>query len=82
VTRASKKIIHEGKYTAEVSVELIEDDTAWSPEEIVREKRSYRVLRLRNHGDRRPLSHLSDTVATTVCRSAAIPSLRALALSA
>ncbi len=30
-TRASKKIIHEGKYAAEVPVELIEDDTAWSP---------------------------------------------------
>lgn len=30
-TRASKKFIHEGMYAAEVSVELIEDDTAWSP---------------------------------------------------
>ena len=30
-TRASKKFIHEGKYAAEVPVELIEDDTAWSP---------------------------------------------------
>ncbi len=25
------KLIHEGKYAAEVSVEVIEDDTAWSP---------------------------------------------------
>jgi hypothetical protein len=29
MTRKSKKFIHEGKYAAEV--ELIEDDTAWSP---------------------------------------------------
>ena len=31
MTRKSKEYIHEGKYAAEVSVELIEDDTAWSP---------------------------------------------------
>jgi hypothetical protein len=30
-TRKRTKLIHEGKYAAEVSVELIEDDTAWSP---------------------------------------------------
>lgn len=30
-TRRTKKLIREGKYAAEVSVELIEDDTAWSP---------------------------------------------------
>jgi hypothetical protein len=30
-TRKSKRFIHEGKCVAEVSVELIEDDTAWSP---------------------------------------------------
>ena len=30
-TRNSKEFIHEGKYAAEVPVELIEDDTAWSP---------------------------------------------------
>jgi hypothetical protein len=29
--RKSTKLIHEGKYAAEVPVELIEDDTAWSP---------------------------------------------------
>ena len=29
--RKSKEFIHEGKYVAEVPVELIEDDTAWSP---------------------------------------------------
>jgi hypothetical protein len=30
-TRPSIKLIHEGGYAAEVPVELIEDDTAWSP---------------------------------------------------
>jgi len=31
MTRKSMEFIHEGKYAAEVPVELIEDDTAWSP---------------------------------------------------
>jgi hypothetical protein len=31
MTRQSTKLIHEGKYAAEVPVDLIEDDTAWSP---------------------------------------------------
>lgn len=31
MTRKSKEFIHEGKYAAEVPVELIEDDTTWSP---------------------------------------------------
>jgi hypothetical protein len=31
MTRKSKEFIHEGKYAAEVPVELVEDDTAWSP---------------------------------------------------
>ena len=31
MTRKTLKFIHEGKYAAEVPVELIEDDTAWSP---------------------------------------------------
>jgi hypothetical protein len=31
MTRKSKEFIHEGKYAAEVPVELIEDDNAWSP---------------------------------------------------
>jgi hypothetical protein len=30
-TRRTKKLIREGKYAAEVLVELIEDETAWSP---------------------------------------------------
>jgi hypothetical protein len=29
--RRTKKLIREGKYAAEVPVELIEDETAWSP---------------------------------------------------
>ncbi len=31
MTRKKTKFIHEGKYAAEVSVDLIVDDTAWSP---------------------------------------------------
>ena len=31
MTRKSIKLIHEGGYAAEVPVDLIEDDTAWSP---------------------------------------------------
>jgi hypothetical protein len=29
--RKSVELIHEGRYAAEVAVELIEDDTGWSP---------------------------------------------------
>jgi len=29
--RKTLKLIHEGRYAAEVPVELIEDDTGWSP---------------------------------------------------
>jgi hypothetical protein len=31
MTRKSKRFIREGKYAAEVPVDLIEDHTAWSP---------------------------------------------------
>jgi hypothetical protein len=31
MTKKRTRLIHEGKYAAEVTVELIEDDTAWSP---------------------------------------------------
>jgi hypothetical protein len=31
MNRKSVKLVREGKYAAEVPVELIEDDTAWSP---------------------------------------------------
>ena len=30
-TRRTKKLIREGKYAAEVSVELIEEEGGWSP---------------------------------------------------
>ncbi len=29
--RKSKEFVHEGKYAAEIAVDLIEDDTGWSP---------------------------------------------------
>jgi len=31
MTRKRTRLVHEGKYAAEVSVDLIEDETAWSP---------------------------------------------------
>jgi len=31
MTRQKTKLIHQGRYAAEVSIELIEDDTGWSP---------------------------------------------------
>jgi len=30
-TRKRTKYVHEGKYVAEVDIELLEDDTGWSP---------------------------------------------------
>jgi len=31
MSRKTIKLVHEGKYAAEVEVELIEDETGWSP---------------------------------------------------
>jgi len=31
MTRRTIKLIHQGRYAAEVPIELIEDDTGWSP---------------------------------------------------
>lgn len=31
MTRKTLKLIHQGRYAAEVAVELIEDETGWSP---------------------------------------------------
>ena len=45
-TRESKEFIHEGKYVAEVPVELIEDDTAWSPYLSPEEVRKLDTVRL------------------------------------
>ena len=46
MTRKSIKLIHEGKYAAEVPVELIEDDTAWSPYLTPDDVRKLEVVRL------------------------------------
>jgi hypothetical protein len=44
--RQSKKFIREGKYAAEVPVELIEDHTAWSPYLSPQEVRKLDTVRL------------------------------------
>jgi len=31
MNRKSKQLIHEGKFAAEISIDLIEDETGWSP---------------------------------------------------
>jgi hypothetical protein len=31
MSRKSVQLIHEGKFAAEVSIELVEDETGWSP---------------------------------------------------
>ncbi len=31
ITRAKKKLVHEGPYVAEVDIELLDSDTGWSP---------------------------------------------------
>jgi hypothetical protein len=31
MTRSTVKLIHEGRYAAEIPVQLIEDETGWSP---------------------------------------------------
>jgi len=46
MTRSSKEFIHEGKYVAEVPVELIENDTAWSPYFSPDEVRKLETVRL------------------------------------
>jgi hypothetical protein len=40
------KLIHEGRYAAEVSVELIEDDTGWSPYLSVEDAKKLDAVRL------------------------------------
>ena len=46
MTRKSIKFIREGKYAAEVPVELIEDDAAWSPYLSPKEVRELDAVRL------------------------------------
>ena len=45
-SRKRAKLIHEGKYAAEVPVELIEDDTAWSPDLSPEQVRKLDAVRL------------------------------------
>jgi hypothetical protein len=44
--RKTVKLIHEGRYAAEIPVELIEDDTGWSPYLSVEEARKLDAVRL------------------------------------
>lgn len=46
MTRRSKELIREGYYLAEVSVELIEDETGWSPYLSLEEARKLDTVRL------------------------------------
>jgi len=45
-TRTTRKLVREGSYAAEVPVELIEDDTAWSPYLSIEEARKLDAVRL------------------------------------
>ena len=51
MTRKRTKLIHEGKYAAEVPIELIEDDTAWSPYLSPDDVRKLDAVRLLRRGD-------------------------------
>jgi hypothetical protein len=44
--RTSREFIREGKYAAEVSVDLIEDETAWSPYLSPEDARKLNAVRL------------------------------------
>jgi len=44
--RRTIKLIHEGRYAAEVPVELIEDDTGWSPYLSVEDAKKLDAVRL------------------------------------
>ena len=44
--RKSVELIHEGKYATEVAIQLIEDDTAWSPYFSPDEVRKLEAVRL------------------------------------
>ena len=46
MTKTTIKLIHEGRYAAEVPVELIEDDTGWSPYLSLEEARKLDAVRL------------------------------------
>jgi hypothetical protein len=44
--RETVKLIHEGRYAAEVPVELIEDDTGWSPYLSLKDAKKLDAVRL------------------------------------
>ena len=46
MTRTTIKLLHEGRYAAEVPVELIEDETGWSPYLSLEEARKLDTVRL------------------------------------
>jgi hypothetical protein len=46
MTRTTVKIIHEGRYAAQVPVELIEDETGWSPYLSVEDAKKLEAVRL------------------------------------
>ena len=46
MTRKTLELVREGKYAAEVPVELIEDDTAWSPYLSLEDARKLEAVRL------------------------------------
>jgi hypothetical protein len=46
MTRKTVEFIHEGKYAAEVPVELIKDDTTWSPYLSLEDARKLEAVRL------------------------------------
>ena len=46
MTRKRTKLIHEGKYVAEVAVDLIEDEGDWSPYLSIEDARKLDTVRL------------------------------------
>jgi hypothetical protein len=46
MTRKTVKLIHEGRYAAQVPVELIEDETGWSPYLSVEDTKKLDAVRL------------------------------------
>ena len=46
MNRKTLELVREGKYAAEVPVELIEDDTAWSPYLSLEDARKLEAVRL------------------------------------
>jgi hypothetical protein len=46
MSRTTIKLLHEGRYAAEIPVELIEDETGWSPYLSLEEARKLDTVRL------------------------------------